>query len=72
MLGAGCKSSNRSGEGAVHARAAGDSFEVTMLFEDLLDQESGKPNFADLNQKTVWPGYDVGCGLDIDMIPLEI
>jgi hypothetical protein len=70
MLGPGRKTSNWTGEGAIHTGAAGHGFHVPALFEYFLDQEFSKPNFTDLDQKAVGPGYDIRCGLGIDMIPL--
>ncbi len=70
MLRARCESANRSRESAVHARPAGDRFNIPTLLENLPDEQFSKLEAVDLDQESVRPWHDVGRRLGLDMISL--
>jgi hypothetical protein len=68
FLGAGGESTYRSGKGTENAGTAGYSFHIPSLFDDLLNQQTGQPIFADVDEEPVWPGDDIRALLGFYMV----
>jgi hypothetical protein len=69
MLGSRRKAADRAGKRAVHARAAGDGFEIPTLVKYFPEHIFGQLESVYVDEEAIRPGNDVGNRCSINVVP---